>query len=77
MFSHAFTLITGIILGSLFFANTQITKLLNPDMFIKWIGLSGASLNTRAFIVMGLFLTIGLGIRAIARSKGAQRTGGK
>lgn len=74
MFSHAFTFIMGLVIGVLFLADS---KLMSLSWINKTTGINQLSLNGQALVFAALAITIGLTIRAIARKKGAQRTGGK
>ena len=74
MFSHAFTFIMGLVIGVLFLADS---KLMSLSWINKTTGINQLSLNAQALVFAALAITIGLTIRAIARKKGAQRSGGK
>ena len=74
MFSHAFTFIMGLVIGVLFLADS---KLMSISWINKTTGINQLSLNGQALVFAALAITIGLTIRAIARKKGAKRSGGK
>ena len=67
--SHIFTYLIGIVSGMFLLANTKAIHM--P------VVINSLSLNQQALGVAAIAITVGLTIRAIARKKGAQRTGGK
>lgn len=73
MISHSITFVAGLIIGSMFFTHSQITKLISPDFLLNAVGFGHLTRDTKALFVMLMALVLGLSIRAIARKKGAQR----
>ena len=67
--THIFTFLIGIASGMFLLANTKAIHM--P------VVINSLSLNQQALGVAAIAITVGLTIRAIARKKGAQRTGGK
>ena len=67
--THIFTFLIGIASGMFLLANTKAIKM--P------IIVNSMNLNEQAMLVGALVVVVGLTIRAIARAKGSQRTGGK
>ena len=67
--THIFTFLIGIASGMFLLANTKAIHM--P------VVINNLSLNQQALVFAALAITIGLTIRAIARAKGSQRTGGK
>ena len=65
--THIFTFLIGIASGMFLLANTKAIHM--P------VVINNLSLNPQALVFAALAITIGLTIRAIARKKGAQRTG--
>ena len=74
MFTHSLTFTFGLIIGTFFLADSKLISLVWIN---KATGLNQLSLNAQALVFAALAITIGLTIRAIARKKGAQRSGGK